>query len=85
MHGYWQAVMTLFEQELAGSRGFSLIPLEGLSMVVSPNPQLLLPSKLYWHMPGNRISLPPLNRMRGRRDGIDTQVSILQVEKRRLK
>ena len=45
MHGYWQAVMTLFEQELVGSRGFSLIPLEGLGMVVSPNPRLLLPSK----------------------------------------
>ena len=45
MHGYWQAVMKLFEQELAGSRGFSLIPFEGLSMVVSPNPWLLLPSK----------------------------------------
>ena len=45
MHGYWQAVMTSFEQELAGSRAFSLIPLKGLSMVVSPNPRLLLPSK----------------------------------------
>ena len=37
--------MTSFEQELAGSRGFSLIPPKGLSMVVSPNPRLLLPSK----------------------------------------
>ena len=37
--------MTLFEQELVGSRDFSLIPLEGLGMVVSPNPRLLLPSK----------------------------------------
>ena len=37
--------MTSFEQELVGSRGFSLIPPEGLGMVVSPNPQLLLPSK----------------------------------------
>ena len=45
MHGYWQAVMTSFEQELAGSRSFSLIPPEGLGMVVSPNPRLLLPSK----------------------------------------
>ena len=26
MHGYWQAVMTSFEQKLVGSRGFSLIP-----------------------------------------------------------
>ena len=37
--------MTSFEQELVGSRGFSFIPPEGLSMVVSPNPRLLLPSK----------------------------------------
>ena len=45
MHGYWQAVMTSFEQELVGSRGFSLIPPDGLSMVISANPRLLLPSK----------------------------------------
>ena len=45
MHGYWQAVMTSFKQELAGSSDFSLIPPEGLSMVVSPNPRLLLHSK----------------------------------------
>ena len=45
MHGLWQAVMTSFKQELAGNRGFSLIPPDGLSMVVSPNPRLLLPSK----------------------------------------
>ena len=37
--------MTSFEQELVGSYGFSLIPLEGLGMVVSPNLRLLLPSK----------------------------------------
>ena len=45
MHGYWQAVMTSFEQELLGSRGFSLIPPDSLSAVISTNPQLLLPSK----------------------------------------
>ena len=45
MHGYWQAVMISFEQELVGSRGFSLIPPDGLSMVISANPRLLLPSK----------------------------------------
>ena len=45
MHGYWQVVMTSFEQELAGSHGFFLIPHDGLSMVISTNPQLLLPSK----------------------------------------
>ena len=38
MHGYWQAVITSFEQELVGSRGFSLIPPKGLGMVVSPKP-----------------------------------------------
>ena len=37
--------MTSFGQELVGSRSFSLIPPEGLGMVVSPNPRLLLPSK----------------------------------------
>ena len=45
MHGYWQAVMTSFEQELICSRGFSLIPPYGLSAVISANPQLRLPSK----------------------------------------
>ena len=45
MHGYWQVVMTSFEQELIGSRGFSLIPPDELNMVISANPQLLLPSK----------------------------------------
>ena len=37
--------MTSFGQELVGSRGSSLIPPDGLDMVVSPNPRLLLPSK----------------------------------------
>ena len=45
MHGYWHAVMDSFVAELAGSRGFSLIPREGLSMVASVNPRLLLPSR----------------------------------------
>ena len=45
MHGYWQAVMTSFKKELMGSRGFSLIPPDGLSAIISANPQLLLPSK----------------------------------------
>ena len=31
--------------ELAGSRGFSLIPSKGLGIVVSVNPRLLLASK----------------------------------------
>ena len=37
--------MTSFEQELVCSRGFSLIPHNGLSTVTSANLQLLLPSK----------------------------------------
>ena len=45
MHGYWHAVMDSFAAELAGSRGFSLIPPEGLSMVASVNLRLLLPSR----------------------------------------
>ena len=45
MHGYWQAMMTSFEQELMGSRGFFLVPPYGLSAIILVNPQLLLPSK----------------------------------------
>ena len=45
MHGYWHAVMTTFVDKLMGSRGFSLIPPNGLGMVVLVNPRLLLPSK----------------------------------------
>lgn len=37
--------MTLFGQELLGGQGFSLIPLEGLHVTISMNPQLLLPTK----------------------------------------
>ena len=45
MHGYWQAVMTTFVDKLVGSCGFSFIPPDGLGMVISVNPRLLLPSK----------------------------------------
>ena len=45
MHGYWHVVMTTFVDELPSSRGFSLTPPDGLGMVVSVNPHLLLPSK----------------------------------------
>ena len=37
--------MTSFEKELIGSRGFSLVPPDGLSVIISANPELLLPSK----------------------------------------
>ena len=45
MLGYWQAVMISFEQELLGSRGFSLIPPNSLHAIISTNPRLLLPTK----------------------------------------
>ena len=45
MHGYWQAVMTSFEQELLGSCEFSLIPPNSLHAIISTNPQLLLTTK----------------------------------------
>ena len=45
MHRYWHVVMTTFVDELASSCGFSLTPPDGLGMVVSVNPHLLLPSK----------------------------------------
>ena len=45
MHGYWQAVMTSFRQELLGSYGFSLIPPDGLHAIISTSPRLLLPTK----------------------------------------
>ena len=38
-------MITSFEQELMGSRGFSLIPLDGLSVIILANPRLLLPFK----------------------------------------
>ena len=37
--------MTSFEKKLIGSRGFSLIPSDGLSAIILVNPQLLLPFK----------------------------------------
>ena len=40
MHGYWQVAMTSFKQELVGSCGFSLIPPNGLGMVISVNPRV---------------------------------------------
>ena len=45
MHGYWQAVMTSFGQELLDGHRFSFIPLEGLRAIISANPRLLLPTK----------------------------------------
>ena len=36
--------MTLFEQDLLGNRGFSLIPPDSLSAIISANPRLLFPT-----------------------------------------
>ena len=57
--GYWDLVMTTFVNELVGSRGFSLIPPDGLGMVVSVNPRLLLPSKsvLVYAQKQNRLAI----------------------------
>ena len=45
MHGYWQAMMTSFRQELLNGHRFSLILPEGLRAIISANPRLLLPTK----------------------------------------
>ena len=45
MHGYWQAVMTSFGQELLDGHRFSFIPPEGLRAIISANLRLLLPTK----------------------------------------
>ena len=37
--------MTSFELELLGSRGFSLIPPDGLHAIISATPRLLFPTK----------------------------------------
>ena len=37
--------MTSFEKEFMGSRGFSLVPPDGLNAIISANPWLLLSSK----------------------------------------
>ena len=45
MHGYWQAVMISFDQQLLGGYEISLIPPEGLLAIISASPRLLLPTK----------------------------------------
>ena len=45
MHKYWQAMITSFGQELLGSHGVSLIPLDDFHAIISTNPRLLLPTK----------------------------------------
>ena len=59
MHGYWHVGMTTFMDELAGSRDLSLIPLDGLGMVIPVNPRLLLPSKsvLFYARKQNRSAI----------------------------
>ena len=45
MYAYWQAVMTSFYEDIMGSRGFLLIPPQGLHVVLSPNLRLLVPTR----------------------------------------
>ena len=45
MHGYWQAVMTSFGQELLDGGWFSIIPPDVLHAIIFANPWLLLPTK----------------------------------------
>lgn len=45
IHAYWQAVMTSFCKDIMGSHGFSIIPPQGLHIVLPPNPRLLVPIK----------------------------------------
>lgn len=83
MHGYWQVVMASFEQELMGSRGFSLIPPDGHSAVISANLGCFYPLNLCWHMLGSRIGLPFLSGLRRIKDGYGMSVTIPRVGKRR--
>ena len=85
MHEYWQAVMTSFEQELVGSRSFSLIPPNELNIVISANPQLLLPSKSVLAYTRKQNPSVIFEWDEEKKGGISTLVNILQVERKKLK
>ena len=76
--------MDSFVAELAESRGFSLIPPEGLSTVASANPRLLLPG-LFWRMLGNRAGQPFLSGTQRREGGFGMLVTIPLVGRKKLK
>ena len=76
--------MTSFEKELMGSRGFSLVPPNGLNAIISTNPWLLLPSKSMLAY-AKKQSLLSLSGMKRRKGGIGTPVTILRIGKRKLK
>ena len=85
MHGYWRAVITTFVDELAGSHGFSLIPPDGLGIVVSVNPRLLLLLSLFWRMLENKAGQPSLSGTQRRKDGTGMLVIIPLVGRKKLK
>ena len=49
--------MISFEHELLGSREFSLIPPNGLHVVISATLGHFFPPSLWWHMLGSRVGL----------------------------
>ena len=83
MHGYWQAMMTSFEQELMGSRVFLLFLLTGLMQSFQPTLGCFSPLNLCWHMLGSRATLPSLNGWRRIRGGYGMPVIIPLVGRRK--
>ena len=77
--------MTSFEKELVGSHGFSLVPPDGLSVVISVNPRLLLPSKFVLAYTEKQINQLSLSEMRRKEGGIGMPVIILRAGRRKLK
>ena len=75
--------MDSFVAELAGSRGFSLIPPEGLSTVASINPRLLL--GLFWRMLENRADQPFSNGTQRRKGGFGMLGTIPLVGRKKLR
>ena len=84
MHGYWQAMMISFRQELFGSRGFSLSFLLLVSMLpfLPTLGYFFLPS-LWWRMLGSRVGLLYSSGRKMRRDGTYTLVSTPRVGRRK--
>ena len=74
--------MTSFVKELLGTRGFSLIPPDGLGAVISANPQCFCPLSLCWHTLGNKVGLLYLSGLRKRKGGSGMLVTIPRVRKR---
>ena len=82
MHGYWHAVMDSFVAELAGSRGVSLIPPEGLHRLTLACCFLL---GLFWRMLGNRAGQPLSNGTQKRKGGFGMLATIPLVGRKKLR